>query len=480
MALSGSILCNIHRYLDLEFVWIAAQDPAAGGSMIYWHTLLRAGEYGRIEALPGSEWSVVIDGQVFSGGTNISIPANSAKELASGSVFLKHDAFGEKSFDFSFSQMINITYDGVYTGVVSGSGTAVLDRLDPDVAPAVDKPEVFLGDSLRITPKGPLGATYRLRYAMGASEGVIGENITGPVDWVVPVELGQQMPYTEKGVLRILCDAYRDGVPFGRSREAAVLVWVPDSAVPVVENFVLEDTSAAKALGFFVQNVSRLEGSAQCVGAMGSRVVRCEMTLGGKPLGLVRQAGEVELLVTATDSRGRVGQLRQTVSVVAYQAPQVRVSAHRCLADGSADDTGGWAKIRLEADWTVLGAVEPMLELNMDGQSLDAVSLQSQEEGKLPGDRMGWVALEWTVPAAEDQAHAITGVFRDGLLEQEFGMALSTAYCIMDVLYGGRGVAFGTVAREPGFVCAMDAKFTGKVILPDGSDLMERLAQVGG
>ena len=57
-------------------------------------------------------------------------------------------------------------------------------------------------------------------------------------------------------------------------------------------------------------------------------------------------------------------------------------------------------------------------------------------------------------------------------------MALSTAYCVMDVLYGGKGVAFGTVAREPGFLCAMDAKFTGKVILPDGTDLMERLGQL--
>ena len=71
MALAGSVLHRIHEYLDFEFVWVAAQDPAAGGSMIHWHTMLRAGEYGRIAAIAGSGWSTVIDGHTFSGGTDI-------------------------------------------------------------------------------------------------------------------------------------------------------------------------------------------------------------------------------------------------------------------------------------------------------------------------------------------------------------------------------------------------------------------------
>ena len=474
MALAGSISCNIHRYLDLDFIWVAAQDPAARGSRIYWHTLLRAGDYGRIEAIPGSAWSTVIDGQVFSGKTDISVAANSAKELASGEVFLKHDGFGEKSFDFSFSQVLNITYEGVYTGQVTGSGSGILDALDPDVAPVLDKPQVYLGEVLRISPRGPLGASYRLRYAMGGAEGVIAEDVTGFVDWVVPVELGGQIPYTDKGILRILCDTFRDGVPVGRAREAALVALVPDSAVPAVEEFSWQDDSGAAALGLLLQHVSRLTGQAACVGAMGSRVTRCDMSVGGKPLGLLTEAGQQEILVTVTDSRGRVGQLRQDIFVVPYEAPRVTIGAHRCLADGSADDTGGWANISLALGWTCLGQGNARAWVKKGQEDVLSQALAEAEAGKAVGQRVETV-LETVVPAAEALAHAMGGFLFDGLMTAEHWMALSTAYCILDVLYGGKGIAFGTVAREPGFLCAMDAKFTGKVILPDGTDLMERL-----
>ena len=478
MALAGSIVHRIHQYLDFEFVWVAAQDPAAGGSMIYWHTMLRAGEYGRIAAIPGSPWSTVIDGHTFSGGTDITIAANSAKELASGSVFVKHDPFGEKTFDFSYSQYLNITYEGVYTGEITGSGTAVLDRLDPDIAPRVDKTRVYLGESLNITPMGPLGATYRLRYALGGEEGIIGEDLTGPVDWVVPEALGQQFPYTDKAILRILCDAYRDGYPIGRAREAAVTVLVPDTAVPTVEAFSWEDTSPAGALGYPVQNVSRLAWSADCAGAMGSRVVHCEAALDDRPLGLLTRAGEQEILVTVTDSRGRVGYYREPVSVAAYGAPEIRIYAHRCREDGTADDTGAWASIRVEGALTCLEGTQPRLTVTAGTETVLDAALSQYMEGKASGERLEGLVLEQVIPAAEDRSLALEGAVFDGLFSGSHAMALSTAYCAMDVLYGGRGVAFGTVATEQGFLCAMDARFTGRIILPDGSDLMERLGSL--
>ena len=61
-------------------------------------------------------------------------------------------------------------------------------------------------------------------------------------------------------------------------------------------------------------------------------------------------------------------------------------------------------------------------------------------------------------------------------------MVLSTAYATIDLLYGGKGIAFGTTALQEGFWCAMNAHFTGdvsmgsKILLPDGTDLVERLA----
>ena len=477
--LSGSILKQVSEQLSLEFVWTAAQDAVAWGSEIYWVLFLRAGEQGGIDAVPGSAWAVVIDGQEFSGRTNITVAPGAMKELAAGSAFLKHDPFGRKAFDFSFSQYLNIYTSGGYIGTVTGEGSAVLDDLVPDAAPVLGASEVYLGQVLRIKPQGPLGATFRLRYQMGSAEGVIGEGLTEAVDWVVPEELGAQIPNTDRGVLRILCDAYRDGVPVGRSREAAVTVLVPEDAVPVVTEITWEDVGQAAKLGFLLRHMSGLRVSAKTQGAMGSRVVRESVSLNGEATTILQQAGDVELLVTVTDSRGRVGYGRQTLSVVDYEAPYIKVSAHRCLPDGTADDTGGWATVTVTASWTHLGHREDAgVELAVGEEETLRWALEAYTEGKALGDRIQNATFTALVPADENFTHAICGSIYDGIGRQEHGMALSTAYCVMDVLYGGRGVAFGAVAREPGFLCAMDAKFTGRVILPDGTDLMERLGQL--
>ena len=470
MALSGSVMCRVHRALDFEFVWNAAQDPSTNGSWIYWHTFLRAGSDGWIQALPGSAWETVIDGQVFSDRTDISVNANSAKELASGKVFLKHDAFGEKRFDFSFSQVLNITFDGVYTGEITGGGSAVLDRIDPDVTPGVDKTEVYLGDSLEITPKGPIGATYRLRYAMGGAEGIIAENVTGTFSWVVPEALGAQIPYTDKGTLRILCQAYREGEPFGRDREATVLARVPEWALPEITDLIWEDESPAKDIGLLIQNISDLKVSAHCEGAMGSRIMSCYFFLDGNffAKGKLKTAGDITLEVVTIDSRNRRNSRTAILSVVPYTTPYVYVTAHRCLEDGTADDTGGFAQITISAEFSEFDGNYAKVKLSAGSFS---------DEQIIPSPQ----TLQWTIVAPEESTVGISVNISDLFSASDGEMVLSTAYATIDLLYGGKGIAFGTTALQEGFWCAMDANFTGKThlagtcILNDGTDLLERL-----
>lgn len=476
MGLVGNLVYPVHRYLDLEFLWNGVQAPAEGGTWVYWVLALRAGEFGRIDAIYGSDWSVEIDGQVFSGRTDITVGANEGKELASGKAFVKQENFRQREFGFSFSQMLNITYEGQYIGRVSASGVGILDAIDPNGGPVLDKDAVFLGETLRITPRGPYGALYRLGFAMGGAEGTIAEAAAGAVEWVVPEDLGRQIPYTDRGTLRILCQAFLDGEPVGREREAVVTALVPESAVPVVEEFFWEDLSPASSLGVPVQNVSRLQAEAFCQGAMGSQVARIQVSLGGQPLGPVTGAGDQEILVTVTDTRGRVGRYREALFVVPYEAPRVKISAHRCLEDGTAEDTGGFARICLEADVTYLGS-DPAAWMKLGQETVWEGAFSGQAQGKVLGDRLTGLRMEAVVPADGEQAHGVGGSVTDGLLTAEHTVALSVAYCTLDLLRGGKGVAFGTVAREPGFLCAMDAKFTGKVILPDGSDLMERLGK---
>ena len=465
MALSDMTKVSVTEAHELIFYWEASQDAVRGVSRVDWELRLAAGERGRIDATFGSGWAVTIDGQAFSGATSIAIAANSTKVLASGSVELQHDENGQKFFMYNFSQEFYMTYGGEYIQIVSGMGNGILTPIDPDAAPIVDRNSVYLGQPLTITPQGQLGATFRLRYQLGSAEGIIGEALTGPVTWVVPETLGEQLPYTDRGTLRILCDTFRDGARLGRVRETPVTALVPEDAIPQVEEMTITDLGQDKLAGRYFQQISRLGVEARCVGSMGSKVVNTALFWDDTPYfgHILDQYGEHTLRLTVTDSRGRVGSREVVLAVEEYASPHVWVTAHRCLEDGTADDTGGFAKITVEAGWAQVEENRGLVTL-MAGEVVESWDFAGVHEVLVEADPD--VPMEISVTAA------------DLFASNSHQMVLSTGYCTLDLLYGGRGIAFGAAAQEPGFLCAMDARFTGKVLLANGRDLMAWLTEL--
>ena len=465
MALSDFTKVSVTEAHDLIFYWEAHQDAVRGVSRVDWELRLQAGERGRIDATFGSGWAVTIDGQAFSGATSIAIAANTTKVLASGSVELQHDENGQTFFMYNFSQEFYMTYGGEYIQIVSGMNNGILTPIDPDAAPVVDRNSVYLGQPLTITPQGQLGATFQLRYQLGSAEGIIGEALTGPVTWVVPEELGAQIPYTDRGSLRILCDTFRDGARLGRVRETAVTALVPETAIPQVEELTITDLGQDKLANRYLGQVSRLEVEARCVGAMGSKVANTALFLDESPYygQLLEKNGVHTLRLAVTDSRGRVGIREEILTVEDYAPPQVWVTAHRCLADGTADDTGGFAKITVEAGWTGLEGNQGLVTL---------VAGNVVERWDAPGVR------EVLVEADPDIPMDISVTAADLFASASHQMVLSTGYCTLDLLYGGRGIAFGAAAQEPGFLCAMDARFTGKLFLTGGKEMVAWLTEL--
>ena len=133
MALSGSVSVEATpngRDL-LVFSWEAVQDAVAKTSTISWVLQLVADASGALNVTDAEiyPWAVTIDGQAFSGKSNIYIQANQTKTLATGSAVLSHDADGTKSFDFSFMQNFGGLVWGGSTVIndVTGSGVGVLD-----------------------------------------------------------------------------------------------------------------------------------------------------------------------------------------------------------------------------------------------------------------------------------------------------------------------------------------------------------------
>lgn len=115
----------------LVFSWSATQDETAKTSTVAWVMSLVADEYGALDVTDAEvyPWAVTVDGQAFSGNSNIYIGANETVTLASGEAVLEHEADGTKSFEFTFMQDFEgLTWgDGTVINEVTGTGTGELD-----------------------------------------------------------------------------------------------------------------------------------------------------------------------------------------------------------------------------------------------------------------------------------------------------------------------------------------------------------------
>lgn len=475
MALSASTVVKATSQNNLIFSWAATQDIAGNRSKIAWQLLLEAGQYGKIVATPGSPWEVTIAGQVFSGTTSLAIENHETKVLASGEVWLDHDSLGKRSFDFAFRQEFWIHFDGESIRIVSGQGSAALDDI-----PRASQPEAplsaFLGQAIPIATNRVSSFTHTLEYSFGKTSGVIAQGVADAVSWTPSLELARQIPNDTAAVATITCTTFAGGKAIG-SKQTTILLHVPDSVRPTAQADWEDLSGAYHTLGTLAQNISRLSVSVQGTGAYGSAITGATVTLGGKAYGggYLTDSGELSLEVSVTDSRGRVGSRAYLLTVAPYAIPTVMLSASRCDGNGNADDNGDHARITVTGFLTqVGGGNQGHLTLGWGSGS---------ETVELP---MGNYRYEKILYADPNDTMAISAEVWDKLASASRTMTLSTGYATLDLLAGGKGIAFGKAATREGFDCAMPAYFSGGLyeIHSDGSvdsrSLFERVAALEG
>lgn len=130
MASSGYITIAATSHDDLEFAWsITSQSIADNTSTVSWSLTLITDSVGRINSTRVKTWSATVNGNPYSGTNYIGIENNSSKVLFSGQTVIPHNTDGTKTFSFSFTQQLAITFGGTYIESKSGSGTGTLNQI---------------------------------------------------------------------------------------------------------------------------------------------------------------------------------------------------------------------------------------------------------------------------------------------------------------------------------------------------------------
>lgn len=432
------------------------QPPSSGASSV---DLSFTGNY-------WTEYGVLPETLYFYIGTDPESHANAGKDFErTGELKRK-----VKTYDYSGSVdillMPNTTY---YVWVFPSStvfgwlywsknlGDATVETKGGAVS-SVEPVSVVLGNSVEVSVTRHVQAyTHTIKFELGGASGIICEKSENTkILWTPQIDLAWKIVNSDRANATIIVETYNGDHLVGSTSDVEFELIVPDTVVPSVY-FYWSDLSAARdAFNALAKGVSFLQIDIDAEGEYGSNIVETETTLNRIPYygGLVDVSGDVPLTVKVTDSRGRTSHSTQTLFIYEYAAPTISVSASRSNEDGSPNETGEFAVVKLKTIvHDVNGKNEANIVLSYGGTSENIpVSVGEKETTKI-------------IPAPSVSPLCISAIVYDKIKESSVAnMTLSIGYATMDFFSGGKGIAFGTTATKTGFTCAMPTDFAGHTV----------------
>lgn len=371
MANNGSTSVNVigSGYIRIEFSWeITDQSVANNTSVVDWQLkLISTNAAAEIISNYDKAWSVTVNGEKYSGKNRISLGGNKTKLLASGSTTIEHTVDGTKSFNYSFTQEINVNFTG--GGLVkskSGSGTGTLDRIARISTLTAYNGTLGVEHTLTINREADT-FKHRLTYECGDVSGYIAGSANSyttatEIKWTPPLGLAHEnINGTAVQIVYTLYTYANDGTHLGTTQKT-VSGTIPTSVKPSCSIDLTDTTGWMDTYGRPVQGISRIkiEVNAQtsysspiasyAIDANGAKYSAAEATTN-----VLSDSGDFKVNATVKDKRGRSGSATVTLDVLAYAKPQVSaLSVHRCDEDGTENDQGEYVKAVFSAAVTNL------------------------------------------------------------------------------------------------------------------------------
>ena len=479
MANSGSKSVAFTSWDTLKFSWwISSQSVENNSSVVSWKMELIAGTWGRIDATSQSAWEITVNGTKYTGKENIGIANNATKTLASGSTTIAHNADGSKSFSYSFSQTMHITFDGEYISIVSGSGSGTLDTIARASQPScITWPEHtqnvgYFGDTISIHMNRKSSSfTHTVRYAFGSLSGTIDTGVGTGTTWTIPNSFMDLLPATTVGSGTIYVDTY-NGSTFVGTKYCGFTASVRDSVKPGV-TFKLEDIAGIDDIyGSPVKGLSKIKVTVTATPAYSSPITSCAISANGSNYSgttattdFLKTSGTSRVTATVKDKRGRSNSVSYDMNVQNYNAPSVSaLSVHRCNEDGTANDQGGYIKVTFSA------AVSSMNSKNTAAYTLKYK--QSSVAG-YTSVALSDLANKYSVSnhsyifAADiNSSYDVEVVAQDRHKSASRSTSASTAFTLLNFNPQGNGIGIGQVCeKENTLEIGLDVEFKGKSLI---------------
>lgn len=328
--------------------------------------------------------------------------------------------------------------------------------------PSVSSASVNLGSAVTIyTNRVSTATTHTLLYTFGNTSGTIATGVGASVSWTPGLTLAAQIPSATSGTCTITCQSYNGGV-FTGTRTYTLTLNVPSTIVPSISSVTVEDTNTTVAtrIQAYVKTLSTLSVDITATGSYGSTVTSYRTSLDGVTYTAasftaskkLSASGDMTLTVTVTDSRGRTATYTETLTVLDYSYPSIRLfKADRCNSDGSAAQLDGTnVRYSFEGGGVSLNnknalACVVYYKLASDTEWTKSESLPVTSYNLSATDKV----LTQTFDALA--SYDLKVRLQDYFYYVEQAVSIGTKGVIMDFLADGTGIAFGKVAETSGY-----------------------------
>ena len=287
------------------------------------------------------------------------LPQNTTKTILDTTITVNHNPVGTGSVKVDTWMNTEIS-----AGVIEQTKTLTLDTIPR--ASVVSAPKTgALGSALKVEiDRKSASFTDKLYYKVGSkSEEQIttyGGGLT--YNWTPPVSLATNAPNSTKLTVTLITKTYNGSTYVGRS-ECVVELSIPTSVAPTLSVALSDPTKVSTTYGGYVQLRSKIKVELTAAGSYGSPIKSYSIKVGNfyaattssGTTDYLPSSGDVDVVCSVTDSRGRTTTKTQPVTVLPYSKPTISaISAARCNQDGSANRAGAYGKVTFSAAITAL------------------------------------------------------------------------------------------------------------------------------
>lgn len=456
MATSGSTSVAVTSHDTLKFSWsLGSQSIANNTSTVTWQLELISDAYGAISSTASKNWSVTVNGTSYSGANTVGIGSSSTKTLASGSTTIAHNPDGTKTFSYSFSQYLGITFSGSSIGTKAGSGSGTLTTIPRKSTLAVSDGTLGIAQTLTVTKKAT-SFTHTITYRSGSYSGTIAtKSSLTSISWTPPMELATGAPNGDSVFVSFSIETFSGSTSIGKNTYP---IWcsIPAIVVPSVSFSVADAMGYLSTYGEYVQGKSKFNIAVTGSGSYGSKIASYKVEADGKTYSsanvetdVIASNGTLTITVTVTDSRGRTATASKNVVVSEYATPKITsLTVRRTNASGNSDSGGAYLTVLFNATVSSInsknGAVYKLQYKKKSASSYTSVTLSAY------ANAYSVAGGSYTFSAETSSSYDVLLSVEDDFSNAEKSGVGPSIKKIFSILEKGLGFAFGKIAEIEG------------------------------